>query len=68
LPDALTVIAPDSATEPPDAVIDTSPPFALTDDDATEIEPAAMNVTPVPAATGEPPDTITEPPAVNTTL
>jgi hypothetical protein len=67
-PDALTVIDPDRATAPPDAVIDTSPPFAFTDDAATEIDAPALKVTPVPAVTGDVPDTVIEPPAVNNTL
>jgi hypothetical protein len=61
LPDALTVIAPDSATEAADAVIDTSPPFAFTDDESTETDVPAANVTLVPAVTGEPPLTAIEP-------
>jgi hypothetical protein len=68
LPVALTIIDDDNATEPPDAVIVTSPPFAFTDDAATETEPPAVNVTPVRAVTGELPDTVIDRPAVNNTL
>jgi hypothetical protein len=68
LPVAVTDIADDNATEPPDAVIDTSPALALTDELATVIDVPAMNVTPVPADTGEPPTTVIEPPAMNVTL
>jgi hypothetical protein len=69
LPVALTAIDPVSAAEPPDAVIDTSPPFAFTEEPETEIEEPAANVTLVPAITAEPSDTVIDPlVAVNFTV
>jgi hypothetical protein len=69
LPVALTVIDPESATAPPDAVIDTSPLFASTDDESTEIDVPATSVALVPAVTDEPPLTVIDPlGAVSVTL